>query len=60
MDLGGLAILDVVIGLVALFFLLSTALSSINEAVANILGWRGKTLEDALATWSAIRTSRRT
>ena len=48
MDLGGLAILDVVIGLGALFFLLSTALSSINEAIANILGWRAKTLEDAL------------
>ena len=48
MDLGGLEILDVVIGLGALFFLLSTALSSINEAIANILGWRAKTLEDAL------------
>jgi len=48
MDLGGLEFLDVAIGLVALFFLLSTALSSINEAIANILGWRAKTLEDAL------------
>ena len=48
MNLGGLEILDVVIGLVALFFLLSTALSSINEAIANVLGWRAKTLEDAL------------
>jgi hypothetical protein len=48
MDLGGLQVLDVAIGLVALFFLLSTALSSINEAIANILGWRAKTLEDAL------------
>ena len=48
MDLGGLEVLDVVIGLGALFFLLSTALSSINEAIANILGWRAKTLEDAL------------
>jgi hypothetical protein len=49
MDLGGFEVLDVAIGLVALFFLLSTALSSINEAIANILGWRAKTLEDALA-----------
>lgn len=48
MDLGGLEVLDVAIGLVALFFLLSTALSSINEAISNILGWRAKTLEDAL------------
>jgi hypothetical protein len=49
MDLGGFEVLDVAIGLVALFFLLSTALSSMNEAIANILGWRAKTLEDALA-----------
>jgi hypothetical protein len=49
MDLGGLEVLDVAIGLVALFFLLSTALSSINEAISSILGWRAKTLEDALA-----------
>jgi hypothetical protein len=48
MDLGGLEVLDVAIGLVVLFFLLSTALSSINEAISNVLGWRAKTLEDAL------------
>jgi hypothetical protein len=48
MDLGGLEVLDVAIGLVALFFLLSTALASINEGIANFLGWRAKTLEDAL------------
>jgi hypothetical protein len=47
-DVGGLEILDVAIGLVVLFFLLSTALSAINEGVSNILGWRAKTLEDAL------------
>jgi hypothetical protein len=47
-DLGGLAALDVAIGLVALFFLLSTAISAINEGVANVLGWRAKTLEDAI------------
>lgn len=48
MNLGGLEILDVAIGLVVLFFLLSTALASINETIANVLGWRAKTLEDAL------------
>jgi hypothetical protein len=47
-DLGGLAALDVAIGLVALFFLLSTAISAINEGIANLLGWRAKTLEDAI------------
>lgn len=38
----------VAIGLAVLYFLLSTVLSSINETVANILGWRAKTLEDAI------------
>ena len=47
-DLGGSAALDVAIGLVALFFLLSTAISAINEGIANMLGWRAKTLEDAI------------
>jgi hypothetical protein len=47
-DLGGLAGLDVAIGLVALFFLLSTAISAINEGISNVLGWRAKTLEDAI------------
>jgi hypothetical protein len=47
-DLGGLAALDVAIGLVALFFLLSTAISAMNEGIANVLGWRAKTLEDAI------------
>jgi hypothetical protein len=47
-DLGGFAALDVAVGLVALFFLLSTALSALNEGISNILGWRAKTLEDAL------------
>jgi hypothetical protein len=46
--LGGLQVLDVAIGLAALFFLLSTALSAINEGIANVLGWRAKTLEDGL------------
>jgi hypothetical protein len=47
-DLGGLQVLDVAIGLATLFFLLSTALSAINEGIANVLGWRAKTLEDGL------------
>jgi hypothetical protein len=47
-DLGGFPALDVGIGLVALYFLLSTALSTVNEAIANLLGWRAKTLEDAI------------
>ncbi|MGI8594171.1 MAG: hypothetical protein ACR2ML_07390, partial [Solirubrobacteraceae bacterium] len=36
------------IGFVALFFLLSTVCSAINEGIANVLGWRAKTLEDAI------------
>jgi hypothetical protein len=47
-DLGGLQVLDVAIGLATLFFLLSTALSAINEGISNFLGWRAKTLEDGL------------
>jgi hypothetical protein len=47
-DVGALAALDVAIGLAALFFLLSTAISAINEGIANLLGWRAKTLEDAI------------
>ena len=48
MDFGGLEVLDVAVGLAVLFFLLSTALASINETISNVLGWRAKTLEDAL------------
>jgi hypothetical protein len=47
-NLGGFAVLDVAIGLATLFFLLSTALSALNEGLSNVLGWRAKTLEDAL------------
>jgi len=47
-DLSGFPALDVVIGMFFLYFLLSTVLSSINEAIANLLGWRAKTLEDAI------------
>jgi hypothetical protein len=47
-DLSGLPALNAAIGLVALFFLLSTAISAVNEGIANVLGWRAKTLEDAI------------
>jgi len=47
-DLSGLPALDVAIGLFALFFLLSVVLSAVNEGIANVLGWRAKTLEDAI------------
>jgi hypothetical protein len=47
-DLGGLPALEVIIGLAFLYFLLSTVCSAINEGIANVLGWRAKTLEDAI------------
>jgi hypothetical protein len=47
-DLSGFPGLDVVIGLAFLFFLLATACSAINEMLASVLGWRAKTLEDAI------------
>jgi divalent metal cation (Fe/Co/Zn/Cd) transporter len=47
-DFGDLPALDVAIGLAFLFFLLSTVCSAIKEAIANLLGWRAKTLEDAI------------
>jgi hypothetical protein len=48
-SLSGYPAVDVAVGLAFMFFLLSTAVSSINEAVATALGWRAKTLEDGLA-----------
>ena len=47
-DLSSLPALDAAIGLAFLFFLLSTVCSSVNEGIANVLGWRAKTLEDAI------------
>src|SRR4051794_40573282 len=47
-DLGGLPAPDAAVGMVFLFFLLATACSMIKESVANVLGWRAKTLEDAI------------
>src|SRR4051794_25436050 len=48
LNLGGLSALDVAIGLALMFFLLATVCSSINETIASALGWRAKTLEDAI------------
>jgi hypothetical protein len=47
-ELSGLPALDTAVGMVFVFFLLSTACSMINESIANVLGWRAKTLEDAI------------
>ena len=47
-DLSAFPALDAAIGLAFLFFLLSTVCSAINEGIANLLGWRAKTLEDAI------------
>jgi hypothetical protein len=47
-DLGSLPALDVAIGLVFLYSLLSTVCSVVNEWIASVLGWRAKTLEDAI------------
>ena len=40
--------LDAALGLAFLYFLLSTVCSAVNEGCANVLGWRAKTLEDAV------------
>jgi hypothetical protein len=47
-DLTGIPGLDVAIGLGFLYYLLSTVLAAANEGIANVLGWRAKTLEDAI------------
>lgn len=47
-DISGFAAIEVLIGLSFLFFLLSTACSAIQEMLASALGWRAKTLEDAV------------
>jgi hypothetical protein len=46
--ISALGALDVAIGLAVLFFLLATVCSAVQEGIANILGWRAKTLEDAI------------
>ncbi len=43
-DLGS-PILDVAIGLSFVFFLLAVIASAVNEGIASVLNWRGKTLE---------------
>jgi hypothetical protein len=52
-DLGNLPALDVALGLAFLYFLLSTVCSAINEGIASVLGWRAKTLEDAIGNFLA-------
>jgi hypothetical protein len=47
-DLGS-PILDIAIGLSFVFFLLAVIASAVNEGIASILNWRGKTLESGLA-----------
>ena len=47
-NVNAFAAVDVAIGLAVLYFFLSTVLSSINETIATVLGWRAKTLEDAI------------
>jgi hypothetical protein len=54
----GLPALDTAIGMVFLYFLLSTACSMINETVANLLGWRAKTLEIAIRNLLGDKTVR--
>lgn len=51
--------LDVAIGLAFLYFVMSTGLSLINEAIANVLGWRAKTLEDGVRTMLGEPKARR-
>src|SRR4051794_7574060 len=48
-DLTGFPAIDVAIGLAFMFFLLSTVSSAVNEAIASLLGWRAKTLEQAIS-----------
>ena len=46
-DLGS-PILDVAIGLSFVFFLLAVIASAVNEGIASVLNWRGKTLESGV------------
>src|SRR3954451_13801591 len=47
-DLTGFPALDVLIGLALMFFVLSTVCSAVNEAIAALLAWRAKNLEQAI------------
>lgn len=49
-DISSFAAIEVLIGLSFVFFLLSTACSALQEMLASVLGWRAKTLEDAVGT----------
>ena len=57
--LGSFPALDVAIGLAFLYFVMSTGLSLLNEAIANVLGWRAKTLEDGVRTMLGEPKARR-
>jgi hypothetical protein len=46
--ISGIAAIEVLIGLSFVFFLLSTVCSTLQEMLAAVLGWRAKTLEDAV------------
>jgi hypothetical protein len=46
--ISGIAAIEVLIGLSFVFFLLSTVCSAVQETLAAVLGWRAKTLEDAV------------
>jgi hypothetical protein len=50
------AALDVAIGIIAVFFVLSLLASTLNEAIATALDWRAKFLE----RWPETSSSRRT
>jgi len=47
-DVGGLAALDVLVGLFFLYFLLSIVCSAVQETVAQLFNLRGRTLEDGV------------
>ena len=49
-DISSFAAVEIVIGLSFLFFVLSTACSAFQEMLSSVLGWRAKTLEDAVGT----------
>jgi hypothetical protein len=47
-DVSGSAAIDVAVGLIFLFFLLSLICSTVSEFVAGVLAWRARFLEDGL------------
>lgn len=49
-DISSFAAVEVLIGLSFLFVLLSTVCSALQEMLSSVLGWRAKTLEDAVGS----------